>query len=91
MGELWQFILVEGGIFSVWERIVSRGSLARLARHRELATVQSWQDVLVSKYTTLFSTLIGHSHSVATPALLCHKEPDWASKDLLAGSLWHKG
>ena len=32
-------------------------------------------------------------HDVATPALLCHKEPARASKDLtllLTDSLWHK-
>ena len=41
--------------------------------------------------------LIGRElHSVATPALLCHKEPAQASKVptglclLLAGSLWYK-
>ena len=50
----------------------------------------------------VFSTLIGRElHSVATPALLCHKEPArriqppqykglWNAKLLLAGSLWHK-
>ena len=32
-------------------------------------------------------------HSVATPALLCHKEPARRKAPylLLAGSLWHKG
>ena len=49
MRELGEFILVEGGIFSVCERIVSRGSQARLAGHREVATVRSWHNVLVGK------------------------------------------
>ena len=32
--------------------------------------------LLYHKYKTVFSTLIGREdHSVATPALLCHKEP----------------
>ena len=37
------------------------------------------------------SALIGQEdHSVAPPALLCHKEPAGLCL-LLAGSLWHKG
>ena len=47
--------------------------------------------------TAVFSTLIGREvHSVAPPALLCHKEPIQspllgASERPYAGSLWHKG
>ena len=75
----------------------------RLSLRRLMILIQSGALSLVGRVEIVLSLVetfieLKYFHSVATPALLCHKEPARRIQSpigvfclLLAGSLWHKG